>query len=95
MAIDSLVLKWGTLKYWDLNSPTAIAALKKYDEAGEHSMSAALQHDNVDQKSALCEIIDAVDCDIMNDWSGDIMSKEEAKKYVMEYGRDSHYSFSL
>lgn len=83
---DSLLLKWGALKGWDLKSEAAIAAAKKYDEAGVQSASAMLQHDTAEQKAALCELIDAIDGTIQNDWSGDMMTKDEAKKYVLEYG---------
>ena len=36
-------------------------------------------------KQAVCDLIDAVNCEeIWNDWTGEKMSKDEAKKYVME-----------
>ena len=49
-------------------------------------MSAALQDDTAEQKTALCALIDAVDGLIYNDWTGENMTKDAAKKYVMEYG---------
>ncbi len=82
---DYLLLKWGTLKGWDLKSDAALAAAKILDEAGERSMSAAMQHDNEEQKIALCGLIDAIDGEIQNDWTGKMMTKDEAKAYVMEY----------
>lgn len=45
------------------------------------------QQDNEAQKRALCALIDAVDEPIQNDWSGDEMTKADAKKYVMDYSR--------
>lgn len=84
---DSIDLKWGTLKGWSLESEGAMAALRKYHEAGTVLMSVAMQRDTPEQKVALCELIDACDGEIFNDWSGEIMAKEEAKKYVMEFGK--------
>ncbi|MDW9762187.1 hypothetical protein GOB02_21860 [Sinorhizobium meliloti] len=82
--VESLLLKWGTLKGWDLESEASMAALRKYADGGL-SMSATAQRDTDAQKQALCELIDAVDGEIVNDWSGETMTKDEAKKYVVEY----------
>ncbi|MEL7049309.1 MAG: hypothetical protein AAFO75_10185 [Pseudomonadota bacterium] len=82
---EHLTLKWGTLKGWRVESEAAKAALQAYSDAGPHSMSAMAQHDTKAQKEALCQLIDAIDGPIHNDWTGKEMSKEEAKKYVMEY----------
>ena len=84
---DELLLKWGTMKGWDLHTEAAIEAAKRYLEAGPQSLSAVAQRDTEAQKQALCDLIDAIDGTIQNDWSGEKMSKEEAKKYVMEYGQ--------
>jgi len=35
----------------------------------------------------LCEVIDLIDGEIQNDWTGEKMTKDEAKKYVLEYGQ--------
>lgn len=86
MAAEYLLLKWGTLKGWKVESEACLAALRKYHD-GSVSMSAAMQRDSAGQKQALCELIDAIDGDITNDWSGDRMTKDEAKKYVLEYER--------
>ena len=84
---DYILLKWGTLKGWDLdNSPEAIEALKRYHQ-DETSPSVMLQHDTIAQKQALCDAIRAVNGEIRNDWSGEVMSKDDAIKYVLEYGR--------
>jgi hypothetical protein len=82
---DELLLKWGTLKAWHFTSEAAQAAFRRYVAAGEQSLSAMAQRDTPEQKAALCEIIDAADCEIVNDWTGEVMSKDDAKKYVMEY----------
>ena len=85
MSDEYLLLKWGSLKAWNVESEAAVAAFNKWAEGGV-SMSAAMQHDSDDQKKALCELIDAIDGEIQNDWTGEPMTKDEAKKYVTEYG---------
>lgn len=85
MSEEYLLLKWGTLKGWNLQSEASLAAAKAYANAGSVSASAMSQHDTPEQKQALCDLIDAVDGPIQNDWSGEMMSKDEAKQYVMEY----------
>lgn len=82
---DSLLLKWGTMKGWNLKSDAALAAAKRYDEAGPQSAGAMTQHDTDEQKARLCDLIDAIDGTIQIDWSGEMMTKDEAKKYVREY----------
>lgn len=84
---DNLLLKWGTLKGWNLESDAAREALQKYIDAGKQALSAMLQHDTDAQQSALCALIDTIDGVIQNDWTGETMCKDEAKKYVMEYSR--------
>lgn len=81
---EHLLLKWGTLKGWNLESEKSKEAAQRY---ADHGMAdgAAMQRDTPEQKQALCDLIDAIDGEIVNDWSGDKMSKDEAKKYVMEY----------
>lgn len=83
---ESLLLKWGTLKGWDLETDASMAAMRKYHEAGSVSMGAMSQRDNDAQKDALCELIDALDGEIQNDWTGETMSKDQAKEYVRTYG---------
>ena len=85
---DQITLKWGTLKAWDLKSPAALKAAKNYIDAGENSVSAMMQHDTDDQKKALCDLIDALDASgVWNDWDGAEMTKEQAKDYIMGYGK--------
>ncbi len=83
-AREWLLLKWGTLKGWKLATEKSREAMRKYHDFGV-SLSAMTQHDCPEQKQALCDLIDAIDGPIENDWSGEVMSKEEAKKYVLEY----------
>lgn len=88
MSDEYLLLKWGTMKGWNLGeNEAARAAAKRYNEAGSVSMSAMAQHDTPEQKQALCDIIDAINGPIQNDWTGEQMTKDEAKKYVLEYGQ--------
>ena len=81
---EHLLLKWGTLKGWNLESEQTMGLIRKYIELGV-SMSAALQRDTPEQKQILCDLIDAVDGDIKNDWTDKTMTKDAAKAYVREY----------
>ena len=73
------------MKSWDFSeSEKGRALLKEYNDIGS-SMSAMMQKDTPRQKEIICELIDECPDTIYNDWDGDDMSKEEAKKYVMEY----------
>ena len=83
---DTLTLKWGTLKAWRFVSDEAQKVAKDVDTRGlSWSMSAAAQDMTPAHKQAVCDLIDAVNCEeIWNDWTGEKMSKDEAKKYVME-----------
>lgn len=84
-----LTLKWGTLKSWDFDGcEKGIALLTEYNQLGS-SASAMAQHDNQRQKEIICELIDLCDdstirCGLFSEY----LSKEDAKKYVMEYRAD-------
>jgi hypothetical protein len=82
--VDSLSLKWGTLKSWDIHSETGKALLKRYREIG-CSASAMGQHDTPEQKEIICQLIDGCAEDIYLDWDGEYVSKEKAKEYVRGY----------
>jgi hypothetical protein len=84
MSEEYLTLKWGTLKSWNVKSEKGRELLKKYFDEGA-SMSAMLQKDTPEQKDVLCELIDIMPSDIYLDWDDEYVSKEAAKKYVMEY----------
>ena len=79
-------LKWGTLKAWKLGAPELQALCEEYDEIGS-SLSAMAQHDTDRQKEIICEIIDMIGKPVYLHWDGKTVSPEEAKKYVMEYGK--------
>lgn len=80
---NSLTLKWGTVKGWDLESEEALAALKKWHDYGV-SMSAAMQKDSPEQQQALLDAIDFMD-EIWLDWEEKMVTREEAKAYVLNY----------
>lgn len=82
--MNSLTLKWGTVKAWDLETEEAKAAIQKWADYGA-SMSAAMQHDTPEQKQALIDAIDHMD-EIWLDWDGKKATREEAKEYVRTYG---------
>lgn len=83
-----ILLKWGTLKGWGNLTDEQVAALQKYADL-EMSMSAAMQKNTPAHKEALCNALDLFeDGQITNvgfNWSGETMTVEEAKRYVMEY----------
>lgn len=81
---EGLTLKWGTIKGWNGLSDESLAILQRYADLGM-SFSAMGQRDTPEQKQILCELIDAIDGEIWNDWNGTVMTKDEAKAYVMEY----------
>jgi len=80
---NSLTLKWGTVKGWDLETHEAKVALQKWADGGV-SLSAAAQKDSPEQKQALLDAIDFMD-EIWLDWEGKQVSKEEAKEYILNY----------
>lgn len=83
---ESLLLKWGTLIGWELKSDKSKAILKAWAALGM-TYGAMDQRDTDEQKKLICDLIDAVDGEIQNDWTDDMMSKDEAKEYVMNYRR--------
>ena len=89
MEPNSLTLKWGTLKSWNFsNSEKGAELLKEYNKIGS-SFSAMMQRDTPRQKEIICELIDLCDGDtIYLDWDGKDVSKQEAKDYVMNYGKN-------
>ncbi len=84
---EYLLLKWGSVKGWSFKevSPAKEAFRKYFDEPV--CLAAAMQCDTDSQKKAILDCIDLLDGEIMNDWTGEKMTKEEAKKYILEYER--------
>jgi hypothetical protein len=83
---ESLTLKWGTIKGWGNLSDKSQAIMQRYADLGM-SLGAMQQVDTPEQKAILCELIDAIDGPIENDWEGTTMTKEAAKEYVLNYRR--------
>ena len=83
---EYLLLKRGTIKGWEDLSEKSQEIVGRFFKDGM-CMSAAADHPDDDRKTILCELIDQLDGEIQNDWSGEMMTKDEAKKYVMEYGK--------
>lgn len=88
MSDQSLTLKWGTLKQWNLaGNEAAIALLQRYYDLGV-SMSVMRQKDTPEQKDILCQVIDLLDAPtVWLDWEGIQVSKDDAKRYIREYGK--------
>ena len=84
---DHLTLKWGTLKAWRFGSQEALALLRQYAEIGL-SAGAMQQRDTPEQKRIICQLIDECRApEIYLDWDDKYVSKDEAKRYVMDYGK--------
>ena len=83
---ESLLLKWGTIKGWDDFTEKSQEIVKRFFADGM-CMSAAADKSDEARKIILCELIDQLDGEIQNDWTGEMMTKDEAKKYVMNYGK--------
>jgi len=80
----TLLLKWGTVKGWrDFQDGECKDLLAKYLD--DSPASCMLDNPDESQKMILCELIDKLDGTIWNDWDDKEMTKDEAKKYVMEY----------
>lgn len=84
--MDSLLLKWGTVKGWDFEDTESEAwkLLKQYLE--NSPMSCMADRPDEEKKKLLCEVIDKMDGEIHEDWGGEMLTKEQAKNYVMNYG---------
>jgi hypothetical protein len=87
---NTLTLKWGTLKAWDFTgSEKAIELIQRWSNLGVCA-SAALQRNTDEQKQLICQIID--ECNdprgIYLSWNDVYVSKEEAKKYVLDYEKE-------
>ncbi|RLC88204.1 MAG: hypothetical protein DRJ03_03400 [Chloroflexi bacterium] len=50
-------------------------------------MSCAADYPDEARKAILCELIDKFDGEFYNDWDGRPMTRQEAKEYIMNYGK--------
>jgi hypothetical protein len=87
---NELSLKWGTIKgcSYDPNTPTGKKFLELVEEFDKEP--SGMMHSNSErQREILYELIDLTEDPegIYLDWDGKYVSKEEAKKYIREYGR--------
>ena len=89
MSEDHLLLKWGTLKGWELeNNEKAFELLKKWSDLGVSENGCMVQHDTDEQKKILCELVRIHTGTISNDWDGKDYTKEQAIDYIMNYGKN-------
>jgi hypothetical protein len=82
---DYLGLKFGTTKEVSLDSPIAVAAYYRYRPNGA-PIAINMREESADEKRLLCDLIDAVETvggRIVDEWSGNRMTAEQAKRYVM------------
>ena len=84
MSNNHLLLKWGTIKGYHVSDPCSQELIKRYMELGA-SCSAMMQEDTPEQKQILCELLRVHPGPIINDWSGEEMTVDEAVRYITEY----------
>ena len=81
-----ILVKFGTIKGYRLeHNPAALALVREYISLGACA-SAMHQMDTPEQKQILCELLRVHQGPIINDWSGEEMTVEQASSYVLEYG---------
>lgn len=83
---EFLLLKWGTIKGWDNFSDKSQEIASRFFEDGM-SLSAAADKPDEKRRKILCELIEQLDGEIQNDWTGEMLTKEQAKEYVLTYGQ--------
>jgi len=86
MSKDHLLLKWGTIKGYHVSDSHSKELIKRYIELGA-SASAMHQQDTPEQKQILCELLRVHQGPIINDWSGDRYTVDQAIQYIQEYGK--------
>lgn len=86
--VEKLILKWGSLKGWDLEKDESIDALEAWANIDGVSMSAACQGRTDAHNEALCKLIDVIDGTIYLSWDERYVDKDEAKEYILNYGKE-------
>ena len=73
---EYLYLDHGTIKRWNVGgNGRAMAAIHAYASEGS----------KMRQKRAICRLIQAIGGPIIDEWTGEEMTKPDANRYVMEY----------
>lgn len=87
---EHLWLKFGTWKSYNCaNNEAMREALDKYNTLEDLAPSTMQQGRNTEEQiEAMCDAIDACNGQIRNDWTGEDMTKNEAKQYIREYGKE-------
>ena len=83
-----LLLKWGTLKGWSV--PDGCMGLLK-DALDGAPMSVMCDRPDENRKDAMCKLIDKMSehgATFQNKWSGDMLTADEAKEYLTNYGKE-------
>ncbi len=84
---DYISLKWGTLKACNLHSEKGQSLLRRYFDLGT-SAGAITANDDQEQKELICQMIDECNAPtIYLAWEGIDVPKDEAKRYVTDYGK--------
>lgn len=84
---DEITLKWGTLKGWSPKTEAYKNLLRKYFDLGT-TMGCAQQRDTDEQNNLLVEMVSLPGMKIYLDWDGKYIEKDEAVKYITEYGKE-------
>lgn len=83
---NKITLKWGTLKGWSLKTDEAKQLLQQYHDEPV-SFSVMMQNDSKNQKAIILKLIDVSD-EIHLDWEGKDVTRDEAKDYILNYGKN-------
>jgi len=87
---NHLSLKWGTIKSYSVSgNDKAIELIKRYDAIGVSDSGVMTQHDTPEQKQIICDLIDTMPGEIYLELAARYVSKDDAKKYVLEYGHET------
>lgn len=74
---ENIWLKFGTLKGFMNLTEKSLAIVEEF--------YAAKFNGDVDEIGILCKLIDNINGSITNDWSGETMTKAQAKTYIRDY----------
>lgn len=81
---EELILKWGTIKGWENLTEKSMKIIQLYFSDG-FPASCATDHPDENRKHLLCDLIDQLEGKIYLSWDGKYVTKDEAKKYIIEY----------